>query len=298
VAVIGVLVLAGSASAGGVGLHGGDDQIVLTGTLEIPAGTTVDRALIFDGDASIDGSVRGSVVALRGDVHVTGSVGGDAVALGGRVVLEPGAAVGGDVVSGDPAQISDRATVGGNVTRTSQGIGHLRGIGIGLSRAAFWVASSVSALALGILMLLLARRGTEAAARTASGSLGPAIGWGLLAFLGLPVVALIAGITIVGLPLALGLVLALALTYWVGWVVAALAVGRLIVKPPANVFGAFAVGWAILRVLALIPGVGAVMWFAASVWGLGGLAVATVRANREAPGAPTPSVPPMPPMPA
>lgn len=296
-AALGVLLLAGPAVADDGGLRG-DDQIVLTGTLEIPAGTTVDDALIFDGDATVDGTVKGTVIAFRGDVHVTGTVGGDAVALGGRVVVESGASVGGDVVSGKPAEISDGADVRGSITGTSGGLGRLRGVGIGLSRTAFWLAASVSALALGVLMLLFARRGTEASAGTASGSLGAAIGWGLLAFFGLPLAAVIAGVSLVGLPLAIGLVLALGLTYWVGWVVSALAVGRLIVRPPANVFGAFAAGWAILRVLALIPRLGGLVWFAASVWGLGGITVAAVRANRGASSTPTPPVPPLPPIPA
>ena len=42
---------------------------------------------------------------------------------------------------------------------------------------------------------------------------------------------------------------------------------------------AFLVGWAILRVVALIPILGGLVWFAAVVVGLGALAVAIWRAR-------------------
>jgi hypothetical protein len=52
---------------------------------------------------------------------------------------------------------------------------------------------------------------------------------------------------------------------------------------------AFLVGWAILRVVALIPILGGLVWFAAVVVGLGALAVAIWRARSasQATAAPT-----------
>jgi hypothetical protein len=46
---------------------------------------------------------------------------------------------------------------------------------------------------------------------------------------------------------------------------------------------AFLAGLAILRVLAIIPIVGGIVWFAATVVGLGALLVATWRARRDHP---------------
>ena len=65
---------------------------------------------------------------------------------------------------------------------------------------------------------------------------------------------------------------------------------------------AFLVGWGILRLLALIPVVGSLLWLAATVWGLGALVIAARTAGREttdAAGAGTSAVavPPVPPMP-
>jgi hypothetical protein len=50
--------------------------------------------------------------------------------------------------------------------------------------------------------------------------------------------------------------------------------GRSILRAPAARIVAFLVGWAILRILALNPILGGLVWFAAVVFGLGALTVA------------------------
>ncbi len=273
-----------------------DPEVVLRGTLRVPDGTVVSDAVIFDGDAIVDGTVTGTVVAFHGDVTVSGVVDGDVVAFSGRVVLTSGATVDGRVVSVDRPDIADGATIGGGISRTPRGFGHLRGLGFGLSRVAFWIGASLSALVLGLLMLALVGRQAQSAA-AAVDSIGPAFGWGALVFFGLPIGALIVAATIVGLPLALGVLLALGLLYWIGWAVAALAVGRRLVRPPQHAALAFLAGWGILRVLALIPGIGGLVWFAAATLGLGGIVLAARRTTQPQPGAPATSVPVPPPPP-
>ena len=103
--------LAQSRQAGGRG----DAFVVLTGKLDVASDESVDDAVIFDGDATIDGTARGNVVAFNGDVVVTGSVGGDVVALNGRVTLADGANVGGNVVSSQTPNVGPGAVVGGDV---------------------------------------------------------------------------------------------------------------------------------------------------------------------------------------
>ena len=116
--------------------------------------------------------------------------------------------------------------------------------------------------------------------------IGPSIGWGLLAFFGLPILAIIALVTIVGIPLGLGLLAALALIYTLGYTATAWIVGRRILRAGTAWAVAFLLGWGILRVLALIPVVGGLIWFAAVVFGLGALAVAIWRARSTSPAAP------------
>jgi hypothetical protein len=101
--------------------------------------------------------------------------------------------------------------------------------------------------------------------------------WGLVLFFGLPVLSIIALVTIVGIPLGLGVLAALGLVYALGYAATAWVIGRRIIREPAAWVVAFLVGWAILRVLALVPILGGLVWFAAAAFGLGVLTVAMWR---------------------
>ncbi len=50
--------------------------------------------------------------------------------------------------------------------------------------------------------------------------------------------------------------------------------------------GAFFAGFGILRAVALLPGIGLVVWVLASLYGLGALTIAAWRAGHETPTAP------------
>jgi hypothetical protein len=133
-----------------------------------------------------------------------------------------------------------------------------------------------------------------AAIRALRNRLGATIGFGLLWFVLLPIVAVALFVTIVGIPLGLFLLLALALVYTIGYVVGALALGRLVVKEPTSRYVAFLAGWVILRILALVPFLGGFAWLVATVLGLGTLWVTARAAPREV-GAVAPALSPPPP---
>jgi hypothetical protein len=294
-----VLVLAEPLAAQSAGSDLTKSFVVLTGRLDVATGEIYQDAIILDGDAAIAGTVDEEVLAFNGDVFVSGHVGGSVVAFNGRVTLESGATVGGDVVSSQPAQIAEGAKVAGTVS--SQGVPSDLNLGrfATVSRVAIWVATSVSSLVLGLLLLLFAPRAGEAIAITASSRFGLSVGIGFAVFFGLPIAAVIALVTLVGIPLGAGLLLALGLLFWIGYVAAALAIGRLLVKPPTARLLAFGAGWLILRVIAIVPGIGGLVWFLATVFGLGALTVAARRAGRveTAAALPAVAVPPPPPMP-
>jgi hypothetical protein len=95
-----------------------------------------------------------------------------------------------------------------------------------------------------------------------------------LVFFGVPIVALIATLTFVGLPLGLGVLAALGLIYSTGYCASAWIIGRRIVGESTGRFVSFLAGWALLRVLAFIPIVHIFVFIAAAVYGLGALLVA------------------------
>jgi hypothetical protein len=280
---------------------GPDAFVVLTGRLDMPRGLIASDAIIFNGDATIAGDVTNNVIAFNGDVAVTGHVGENVVAINGRVSLGPGAQVDGDVVSADAPVIARTATVGGRV-RPARSFDVNLGQFTVISRILVWLATSISAFLLGLLLILFVPRAADATAGTGITRLGASIGFGFLVLIGVPIAATVAIGILVGIPLGIGVLLALGLLYWLGYTLGAYALGRRLVTAPAHRMLAFLVGWGILRLLALIPVVGFFAWLGATVWGLGALVLAARSAGRETTdavgaGVPTVGVPPVPPMP-
>jgi hypothetical protein len=276
------------------------DQVVLTGRLVVPEGETVDTAVIFNGPALIEGTVRQTLVVFNGRVEITGSVEEDVISFNGRVFVRAGGSVGGDVMSRRGTQVDD----GGTVTGDLEGV-WTRFDGVRwwvVSRFVWWFGYSMSTLVLGFVLLAFARRLDERGAGALRGQLGEVAGFGGLAFLLLPIVAVLLFVLVVTIPLGVFLLLALGFLYTVGYTVAAIALGRRFLPPPRSRAVAFFAGWGVLRLLALIPVVGGLTWLAATIVGLGVLWVVARSRPREAepalaaPGALAP--PPPPPAPA
>jgi cytoskeletal protein CcmA (bactofilin family) len=280
-ALVILAVMPAGAAAQGDGAFTGD-RVVITGPVTIDRGATADDVVVIDGPVSVGGRVRGDLVVVNGRLRISGTVEGDVVAVADRAALAPGARVGGDFIYGDERPlVASGATIGGDVQRVS--VGEVTDPVGFVGAAALWIAVSVSALVLGLLLLWLAPRALDAAFRAASTSPGATIGWGLLLFFGLPILAVIALVTIVGIPLGVALLLALLPIYAIGYTTSAWLLGRRLVRPPRGRVLAFLAGLAILRILAIIPIVGGIVWFAATVVGLGALLVATWRARRDYP---------------
>jgi hypothetical protein len=235
---------------------------------------------VFDGDAVVDGTIEDSVVVFNGSTTVSGSVAENVVSFNGLVTIRSGAEVGGDLVSRQTPVVEEGATVRGE-TRANPGELFRQPLPF-FGWIAAWLAVSVSVLVLGLLILWLAPRGADAVADVWRTATGPSVGWGLILLIGLPLLAVVLLITLVGIPFGVGLLLALLLIYSVGYTLGALIVGGWIVKPPRSRMAAFLVGFVILRLLALIPFVAGLVGAAAAVIGLGALAVAVWRARRPA----------------
>src|SRR5574341_170501 len=237
--------------------------VVLSGRADVPQGQQVGDLVVFHGSSTVNGNV---------------------VVFNGRVALRSGANVTGDVVSRDAPVVASGATIGGTTKRVQTNV---RWDGFGwIGRLAWWLAVSVSTLVVGLVLLWLVGRGTAWVLEAGRTGIGPAIGWGLLLFFGLPILAILALATLVGIPLGLGVLAALGLIYALGYAATAWILGRSILLGPTAWIVAFLAGWGILRVVALIPILGGLVWFAAVVFGLGALVVAVWRARSATRAAP------------
>jgi hypothetical protein len=273
---------------------GDDDHVVLTGGLIVPGGETVATAVVFDGPVVVEGTVSETLVVFNGRTEITGTVDEDVIVFNGHVIVRAGAEVGGNVYSREDPEIESGATVRGEVgnvpTRFDFEDVWFPG------RVAWWIGYTVSTLALGLLLFLFAPRLDGAIVETMRAKRGRSIGFGVALFFLIPIAAVLFLVTIVGIPLGLFLLLGLALLYTVGYVAGAHAFGRMLVKPPASALLAFLAGLGVLRLIALVPVLGGLLWVLASIVGLGVLAVAARRSPATAVAYQQTPPPPPPPM--
>lgn len=253
------------------------DLIVLSGRVLVPRGQAIGEVVVLHGRVQIAGVARQDVVVLDGPVIVSGQVSGSVIALGGDVELAATAQVGGDVLASGDVTVAEGAEVGG---RLSSHVGFtLRGRLDAIARLISWFAVSVSTLLLGLLLLWLAPRGFDRTDQAIRSAPWASIGWGVLVSIALPVVSVALLASILGMPFGLSVLLAFALLLSIGYATAAWLVGRTILKSPRGRAQAFLVGWAIARVVGLIPVVSGVTWGMGAVVGLGAITVATWRAR-------------------
>jgi cytoskeletal protein CcmA (bactofilin family) len=264
-----------------------EDFVVMSGPANVPEGERVGDLVVFHGSSTVDGTVEGTLTAFDAPVTISGRVNGDVVVFNGRVELRSGAHVAGDLVTREAPVVAADANVEGDTRRVHTNI-NWDGFGWA-GRLAWWVAVSVSTLVVGLVLLWLIGQARIRILEAGRTGIGPSVGWGLLLFFGLPILAILILLTIVGIPLGLGLLAALALIQALGYTAAAWILGRSILRPPAGWVVAFLLGWGILRVAALIPILGGLAWFVAVAFGLGALAVTIWRARSGVPTSPAPA---------
>jgi hypothetical protein len=276
------LLLAAPAGAVPVSSEPDEAVVVINGDVAVESDEIVEGVFIVNGDARIAGRVDGDVVLAAGDALVAGRIDGNLVTFAGRARLLPKASVGGDLIYGDESPlIAPAATVEGEVEK--EGWTDSGGLLPFIGAFVYWLAVTISSAVLGILLLLIAPRAADAAFAQTRSRFWTAVGIGAAIFVVVPIAIFVAAVTLVGLPLAIGLGLAALPFAAVAYVTAAWALGRVIVKPPRDRILAFLAGLAILRVVALVPVLGVLVWLAAVIVGLGLLGGAIAAAREPAP---------------
>lgn len=286
-AALAALSLLPAAAAAETSGHVEDAIVVVSGDVSVPRGKTVDGIVIASGDLRLAGRVDGDVVLFGGDATVSGRIDGDLVTFGGQARLLPRAFVAGDVHYGDERPIvAGSAIVRGDVTKEDwSGWDNWADFLPFVGAFVFWIAISVSMAILGVLLLLIAPRAADALAARSRERVGPVIAIGIAIGICLPLAALIAVVTLVGIPLAVVIWLALLPVAALAYVTSAYTLGRRMVGEPRSRFWAFLAGLAVLRALALIPFLGFLVGLAAVVFGLGllGAAIGAARGPQPEP---------------
>ena len=160
-----------------------------------------------------------------------------------------------------------------------------------------WIAVTLSVALFGFLFVVLFPRAADATA-AAGRKFWRTVGWGALIGIVGPILGVLVLVTIIGIPFGLGMLSALNVLAPLGYVASSLIFGRLMVKGTSTGarIGAFFAGFGILRAVALLPGIGVIVWVLVCMYGLGALTQAAWRAGRRAPEV-SPEGPPLAPPP-
>jgi cytoskeletal protein CcmA (bactofilin family) len=302
-AVAGTVVIRGTVT-GSVSMAAGSVHVAesgrIGGDVELAAGTVrIDGRIDGDADVaagSIDvtetARIGGALEAGAGYVSIDGRIDGDVDVGAETVVLGPNASVGGDVrYDAETFTRDPGASVAGSVVeRRSRGTGDATMVAGGVVGSVLSaVYGALANLLLGSIFLVIfpdfsagvASRVADAPARSA--------GIGLVTLVGVPIVALVVALTLVGIPLAVVGLLAFGTAVWAGLVYGQYAVGvrALATLDREHRWLALVVGVLGVAVLGIVPVLGALVQFGVLVVGLGALVVGLRRTYRGSTGGET-----------
>jgi hypothetical protein len=260
----------------------------------VETGHVTDGVVVIDDDVIVDGQVTEFLmVVVNGTATVNGTVTGDIVVFEGQLNLAYTATVDNVTLVRSEMNQANGATITGDVTERSEYIS--LGFGWTLFSVMFWIGATIAMLLLTLLIVaLLGRTLTHSAEMLAARPLESGI-TGFLAWMALPLLTLFAFITIIGIPIGFGLLLVvLPLLALIGYVVTASWLGHRVARMFSLHTGrylAVIVGEIILQLLGLVPWIGGIFVFLATIGGTGALLYTLYqerRASRQASAAPVP----------
>lgn len=230
--------------------------------------------------AEIDGTVDGDVRVAAGEIIVRGTLGGDARLIADRLDLAPGARIEGDLVytAATPLDAEAAARVAGTVRFDAAAAEEEESSGSATSSLFFWLWQTIAALVTGLLAIALFRGVVQRLATAIAGeaTVGGLLGFG--AFLVVPAGAVVAMVTLIGLPIGVAALLLFAVALYVAKLPVAVWVGGRLLglagRPAASPYAALAVGILVLYLLFETPYVGWLIWLVALWLGLGAMVLA------------------------
>jgi len=267
--------------------------VSVDGSVDVPAGQTVDALLVVNGTATVEGNVS-SIVVVRGTATLSGATTRHLVVVNSTVNLGPGTTVTGDI-----------ATIRGDIVRDPTAVVEGRTTALDGSLAAFAVAMIpliivisigffVAMVVAGLMLAAFGARQTRTAEALITHRPGHVLLAGLVGTIALPVLCGIVTITIIGAPFGLAMLLVgLPLLAFVGWLVAAIWIGDWLLgksrgmPEPEHPYGAAVLGVVILAIAGLLPFVSAL----ATLFGVGAVLLAAWSSIRPQSPAPTPDAP-------
>lgn len=296
-AVLGLLLAAALPATGQTTTEttGTGDSVMIhvAGDVSIPAGERYGAVIVISGDLQLEADAD-TVVVVDGTADLQGVTIDTLVVVSGDAVLGAGTRVQGDVFLTDADLQQDAgATVEGTVNRDA---------GAAIGRG-FWVFGLLLTMGWALLTLLgalvlaaVAPGFARRAGRTITADLGPSLLAGLVLWIVVPVVGVLAFAAVIGIPTALALwFVVLPAFASVGFLVSGVWLGERLVggeRPVGRPYLAAFLGTLILVLAGVVPFIGPLVVTVASFVGSGALALMVARAATSTPDAAVPTAPP------
>lgn len=253
------------------------NELIVTENARIADGIVATASRV-----EIDGTVEDGVRVAAGVVVIHGTVQGDANIIADRLDLSPGARITGDLDYQTRATLSPEAAaqIGGAV-RYQEPPDEEPDEGGGGWGVVFWFWQTLAALLTGIVLVALFRRVVQRQVASLAEETTLSALLGFAAFLLIPVVAVFAMVTLVGLPIGMAAILLFGLALYTAKLPIAVWLGDRLLglagRSGASPYLAMALGVPLLYLLFAIPFIGWLFWLAATWLGLGAMVVSCRR---------------------
>jgi cytoskeletal protein CcmA (bactofilin family) len=278
-------------------------------------GSVSKNALIFGDYANLDssGNIGGSITAFGQSLNVEGKLGRDILIYSKH--LDVSGTVGGGIqAKGETMSIGASAKVDGpvrfegeNAPEVSSGAKlaspvqytkwehkpEYRTSGYYVWRVIWTAALVLFGLVLFALMPAFAQESVNSAERY-----GASLGLGVLVFFGVPIAAVIACVTVVGLPIGITSFLLWLMALSIAQMVVGGLIGQWLLGRTSEIWpliGRMAIGLIIVRLAGSIPHVGGWLKFGVILWGIGAISLALYKRFQPVIASGMPSSPPLPP---
>ena len=272
-------------------LRAASNNIVITGSIDKNATTFTELITLdptgkighnltsFTKSLTLDGNLGRDLLVMFGNGTINGSIGGSMNARGESLTINSGASIGGPAkFEGDkPADVSTNAKLASPIeykklehkTHGARGSGYY-----------IWTVIWTAAYVLFGLVLLSLLPGFSREASQNVENVGASFGLGVLVFFAVPIAAVIACFTVVGLFVGLTTVFLWYASLYFAQIIVGATVGQWILGRAVDTWGLIGrmvVGICILRVGMAVPYLGAWFKFGVIIWGVGALSLAIYR---------------------
>lgn len=240
--------------------------------------------MLFAGDATLEGRLGRDLTGFIGKTLLNGYIGGSATLRHGHLSIGSLAEIAGKASYSGPYQpeVSPQAKLSSPLEIKIVKSRHRQSTAASfLKQALSWGAAFLFGL---ILVLVMPRFFADVVRSSREYVVAPLLG--IATLVGVPFLAIIACITIVGLAVGIGSVLIWIVALYASQAFFGAWLGERLMGPPAGTsaaVGRLAVGLLVFKIVGMVPYVGACVRFLVLIWGLGALTLTLYRRTQPLP---------------